>query len=1044
MLKPNYSYSNFKKLTIEQSIIFTMRKKAKFIEIPGRRDFFIKIALATVATTLPPFIFSSCENKVAYQGSGLAPFKVWEEILQALKTSPDFLPQRVKNLTASKDPEVIYNFVKNEITLMPTSTNAISYNDLGYGYKWGIEGVLRCGMATPREKAELLSQMYNKAGISAKVVYERTDIKANEVPAFFYRPIDRIFNPDISNSQFKRWEKEMGGSSTASNQKELIKDYSVDANILGDKIKETLPNIEEFGDKYNFKWDNRATPTVEFMYNDKTRYAHLFDPNTLFGEKHNSLEGQILEAKPIKENTEKVSLKITYRNTIDHTIVRDLIQGEWNATDLIGKQIQLSFLHGLSLEEQIVTSIGNLRVFTPALALQAIDKNLEYIQDRSFLADPITIDGKIIPLSKEKTCGANGNEILSKPHPQLQKEVQKLAVIPRAMGYPMVKLSIDARDTSGSLIEKLSAKDFKITDNGQPVRALLENNVPTPKILLLYDSTGSMPNIYAGEGLIKFNNRLKEKLKEKYSDVIFDFRPVHKHKLFTGLLKASQSDFDVIVFVFDGGLDDSFDNKYASIYEEGPPTLAVKAENGYNTNSDLETYNTIAQITGGKAITDTDQETVINEISDYIDNLKLPPYVFTYASADNTKPHQVKVTLDNERLKATGNYTFPKAELEHKNGISGIYLELKIGKKAPIKRVLAGWDPVAGYYTKPDNKDVDAVQQLLLGGVMLAVEGEGPTLAVALADLLKSKLSNRKWGEAYLENDIKKATEELSKGSIHIPAALIPMLAPLQNQVTKTSITYPTGYRMCLLKTMVGLNHPATFSFDYLPTSAYQTMAKDNEERFMTTLKKTAQLAVREGTFFQQSTYTSLQGIDCIDSRTAYTEGWIKKVMDYEHIDYQYWKQYVLSSGGGYTTIFDTTASSKSFWRLMNKSGEIYGMLPDGSGGGGDTFKKQLDELNLVIDTYMLAAGLAGVASPPTAVVATYGKTLVKLYAIACESIIVMDTRGMDEEIIKAMQQLACNVLKDITLGFTGSFGTAAGVLEYLISLMGGKSPFSC
>ncbi len=949
----------------------------------------------------------------------------------------------MKALIASKDPEAMYNFVKNEIILIPTTTNAISYSDLGYGFKWGIEGVLRCGMATPREKAELLSQMYTKAGISAKVVYEYTAIKATDVPAFFYKPIDREFNPDISKNQFKRWEKEMGGSSTASDQKELIKDYSEEANNLGDKIIETLPNVDDFGDKFNFKWDNYATPTVEFIHNDKTQYAHLFDPKIPFGEKHNSSEGKILEAKPIKENTEKVSLKITYRNTIDHTILRDLIEGEWNAIDLIGKQIQLSFLHGLSLEEQIVMPLRNLQVFTPVLALQAIDKDLEYVQKRSFLADPITIDGKRIPISKGKNIAANGNKIITKPHPELQKKVQKLAIIPRAAGYPMVKLSIDVRDVSDKMIEGLSAKDFRITDNDKPINAILENNIPTPKILLLYDSTGSMPYVYSGKGLIKFNNSLKEKLKERYSDVIFDFRPVNYHKLFTGLLKASQTDFDLIIFVFDGGLDDSFDKKYASIYEEGPPTLAVKAENNYNANSSLETFNTIAQITGGKVITDNNQERVIKEISDYIDTIKLPPYVFTYAAADNTIPHQIKVTLDNERLKATGSYAFPTAEVEHKNGIAGVYLELKVGNKKPIKRVLAGWDPVAGYYTKPDSKDVDATQQLLLGGVMLAVEGEGPTLAVALADVLKSKLSNRKWGEAYLENDIKKATEELSKGSVHIPAILIPMLAPLQNQVTTTSITYPTGYRMCLLKTMVGLDQPSTLSFDYLSTSFYETMAKDKEERFMTTLKKTAQLAVREGTLFQQSTYTLLQGVDWIDSGTARTEDW-RKVLGSNHKDYQYWNSKVLRGKHGYTKIFDTTASSKSFWQLKNGSGELYGMLPDGSGGGGDTFKKQLDDLSLVVDGYMLVLGAIGAGNPALSVVVSLKKTEVKLWAIACESIIVMDTGGMNEAIIKAMQQLACNISKDIAFGLAGNKGTAAGGLEYLIGLMGGKSPFSC
>ncbi|MBJ2173980.1 hypothetical protein JBL43_07010 [Aureibaculum sp. A20] len=1018
-----------------------MNKKAKTDQIPSRRDFFVKIALASVAVSLPPFMLSSCENKIEYQGSGLSPFKVWEEMLEALKTSPDFLPQRVEDLIVSKDLEAMYNFVKNEITLIPTTTNAISNYDLGNGHKWGLEAVLRCGMATPREKADLLAQMYTKAGISSKVVYENTAITENDVPSFFNRPIDRAFKPDISNSQFKRWEKEMGGSSKEPNQKELIKDYTADANILGDKIIESIPNIDDFGTEFNFKWDNSATPTVEFTHNNKTQYAHLFDPKTPFGEKHNSSNGLISKAKAVKENKEKVSLKITYRDTIDHQIVRDLIQGEWNATELVGKQIQLSFLHGLSLEEQVVTSIGSMRVFTPALALQAIDKDLEYVQERSFIADPITIDGKRIPIVEGKTFGANGDEILAKPQPQLQKEVHRLTVIPSASGYPIVKLSIDARDAADKMIEGLSARDFKITDNGKPISALLENNQRTPKILVLSDGSGSMPAAYAKEGMKKFNASLEQKIKESYPAAIIDFWKTPS-SLFTWLLKASQTNYDLILFATDGDNDDELLEKNLKTYNSGPPAIILNVYDDSSTR--LESFNKMAEITNGIVLNAKNQDKVLDEIKNYIIKMELPPYVFTYASADKTNPHNVEVTIDNERLKATGSYTVPKLEMEQKNGIAGVYLELKVGNKSPIKRVLAGWDPIAGYYSKPDNTDVASIKELFLGGIMLAVEGEGPTMAVALSDVLKSKLSNREWGEAYLENNIKKASEELSKGSVHIPSILLPMLAPLQDQVTATSITYPTGYRMCILKNMVGLNQPSVFTFDYLPTSFYETIAVNKSERFSITLKKTAQLAVREGSLFQESTYALLEDTNTIDSKSANIEGWIKEVINNDNIDYQYWNEYVLRGKYGYTTIFDKGASSKSFWLLKNGSGELYGILPDGSGGGGDTFEEQLEDFGKVIDILLLGAGLAGLVNPSTAVVGLLGKTLVKLYAIASESIIVMDTRGMDEEIIKTMQKLACNIRLEILKFSFGKIGDAAGTLETIIGLMGGKSPFSC
>jgi len=1020
-----------------------MKKCSNQIEDQSRRDFFIKIALAGLATTIPSLVLTGCKEEINYQGTGKVPFKIWEEMLQALKTSPDFLPQRVEDLIVSKDPKAMYDFVKNEIILIPTTKNAISSYDLGNGIKWGIEGVLRCAMATPREKVELLHQMYKKAGIDSKIVYENTAIKEKDVPAFFYRPFQQEFKPKISKRQYKKWQEEMGGTTELSKDKELVVDYTKEAKILSKKVIKTLPNIDDFGDKFDFKWDNDKTPTVEFNHNNKPQYAHLFDPKTPFGEKHNSLEGTIAKAEPIQENKEKVSLKITYRNTVDYKKEKELINGEWNAIDLIGKQIQLQFLHGLTFQEQMDTQIGNLRTFTPVLALQAIDKDLEFAEKRSFIADPITIDGKRIPISKEKNSSLNGNEIITKSNPELQKQVQKLEVSAKASGYPIVKLNINAMDANGKLIEGLSAKDFKITDNDKSIRALLENNQQTPRILILSDSSGSMPYQYSYERMQAFNNSLKTNIKEKYPSVIFDFWKTPS-SLFTWLLKASQTNYDLIIYATDGDNDDYFEEKNLAVYQSGAPAIILDVR---NTGRGHDTFNKMAEITNGKVLDATDQEKVLEEVTNYIEKMELSPYVFTYASADKTKPHIVKVTLDNERLSAEGNYTFPKTKLESKNGIAGMYLELKVGNNDSIRRVLAGWDPVVDYYFKPTSKEVDAVHQLILGGAMLAIEGEGPTLSMALSDLLKSKLLHRKWGEAYLDNNIDTAVAELAKGSIHVPAILVPMLAPLQNQVTENSLTYPTGYRMCLLKSLLPIHQDGVFIFDYLPTSNYQTIAKDKKSRFIINSEKTAQLAVREGILFQKSTFSEIGTSNLIEASIANKNNWLKENIEYVKRDYTYWNEKVFRGRHGFTNVFDQKGNSKCFWIINKWSGEMYGIMPDGSGGGANSTVEQLNNLQTVLKMYMAVfakmGGVGAIGGTSLAIVAVYGKTLVQLYAIASEAIMIMDTSGMDEKIKSALKSLAFSVSKEILFGVSGGAGAITGGLDDLISLMFDTDPFS-
>lgn len=174
------------------------------IKDQSRRDFLTTVILGGSAAAFLPFL-SSCNDSEEYSGNGKAPFKIWEEMLQAIMTSSDYLPGRMEQLIASKDVEAMYSFVKDEIVLIPNKSHSLSQMEIAL--KWGIPGVLRCGMATPREKAELLNEMYQKAGVESKVVFERTGIKPEEVPSFFYRPVTRDFNPKISKSQFSAWKK---------------------------------------------------------------------------------------------------------------------------------------------------------------------------------------------------------------------------------------------------------------------------------------------------------------------------------------------------------------------------------------------------------------------------------------------------------------------------------------------------------------------------------------------------------------------------------------------------------------------------------------------------------------------------------------------------------------------------------------------------------------------------------------------------------------------------------------------------------------------
>lgn len=68
-----------------------------------------------------------------------------------LEICPDHLESRMKNLVISKDAKAMFDFVRDEIHLIPANDRSLGY--IGTQLKWGIKGALRYGMATPREKA---------------------------------------------------------------------------------------------------------------------------------------------------------------------------------------------------------------------------------------------------------------------------------------------------------------------------------------------------------------------------------------------------------------------------------------------------------------------------------------------------------------------------------------------------------------------------------------------------------------------------------------------------------------------------------------------------------------------------------------------------------------------------------------------------------------------------------------------------------------------------------------------------------------------------
>ncbi|HUH27304.1 hypothetical protein [Gelidibacter sp.] len=1004
----------------------------------SRRAFMQQLALCYMAAHMPLAFVACSDEEQSYKGSGKIPYKVWEEMLMALQTCPDYLEGRMKALVASKDAEAMYNFVKNEIYLMPASNKAIG--QIGWQFKWGIKGVLRYGMATPREKAELLNQMYSNAGFTSKVVYEHTNITPEEAMAFFLRPIQRNFNLDVSKRQWKQWKEALNVDDSDFKMPGQNIDAS-QAKVLADKLWNLIPDNENIRrTNFDLRWDNSRTPTVQFEKDGITAYAHLFDPNISFGKLKN--DGALKEADAVKLNDDTVEINITYREAIHPEKEVEMISGNWKAMDLIGSQIHFANLNGLDLEQSAYTPIGSLRIFTPSLAYQNFDSPLEVMQERSFVADPFTLEGQKIQLPDAQT-GSQSPVVVNPSSAQLLKTIDKIEMKALPVNKSLVKLEVRPTNADGQVVEGLQASDFAFADNKQPIQVLMESNRRTPSVLILYDASYSMPKAYYQENMDLFVTSIEDKILENFPAAKVD-KWATTSNLFTWLLKASKTSYDLVVFATDGHNGDVYEEKNLATYQNGPPVIILNVYNSTATHT-INTFNKMAAVTNGSVIDAEDQIATIERIVSHVNGMDIPPYTFSFYAVSE-KNHEVELQMDQKRLRAKAEFTLAIDSSEINQGIIGIYLNIKVGK-TQVKRVLAGWDPITQKNQAPTNADFLDVKSLILGGLSFYFEGEGPTMATSIVDLLKYKLSTRGWGEALLNDDLETAKIEFEKGGYQYHSKPMSLLAPLDDHVTDSSFTFASGMRVCIYKQQLHIEDKKTIeSFDFLPTSNYVSFAKDKGDNFRINLVKTAQLAIREAALFDTSTLTLLGGIPLVERTNALSNNWYEN-LDRNSTDYMYWYERIYR-GDGTIKIFDGSGTQTAFWTI-NAQGELYGILRDDTGGGGsEEMIAELNRIMIVMSIYISIiqkmGGVNSIGGMALSIVAVYGVTLTKLYAIVCESIVIMDTTGMDAKITQALKELAFNVAKTICYGVGGAkLGIMPG-LDNLISFLGGTTnPYS-
>ncbi len=1009
-----------------------------------RRDFLELTGLGGLGLYAAPLMFGGC-NREGPQ----APFGVWEEMITALEQSPDHLPGRRKALVAAGDPLKMIEFVRDSFQLLPDEFNFLRNSDRLQGF--GKKSALRCGWATPMEKAELLRDMLIEANYEAKIILENLDITEEDAKNIAFRSYRQEFDPPISKRQLRIWRDAMGATTPNGRATEtpMIEDRS---KTLADTL---LGSIMGDGDqnrvKTRFFISANKIPSVQYLDGGIEKYGHVFDPLVEAGKLHPANREQAFKIvdNEVEFQDDDISVVVNYEKLpfIPRGQKQELVSATWKLSELAGNTVHLLFMNNMDFKQQASSSVSDITDFTPCLAYQNIHADRTYMEERSVVGEPIDLSGD--PIINENLEGQS-----PEPSPNGKTVVDlELSVVPKV--FPKVQLEVYPKDAQGNIVQGLTTGNFLLSDNEKPVVGIMKKNEVAPKFMIMYDTSLSMPMEYREEPLKIYSNALESAIRTIFPKATIDTQKTDS-RIYGSLLRAKQTDADLILYATDGDNSDKYDPDYKMVYDSGPPAIFLNVTKQGSQN-DIVKFRGLRENLDFREINATDQEATIGAIVELVKDMEFPPYVLTYNSFGEGEEHTIKVEMAESTVLATQKFRFPERN-DNNIGqrILGVYLEIYRNKRRIVQRTLAGWNPSLGRF-QPKREYIEDVHELFLGGAVLAFEREAPTLSVRLTDHLKTLLSNRAWFEAYQKGEIETAVEQLEKGVLSQPAQLLTMMQPLPNPVGPDHITFVKGFRTGVLKFKPGYYKTTSeLSFDYLPTSNFTTVHRDGTEHsaFYENLKNSLQLSFLESEVFDHSALKDLEGRSLVKFND------VQRDMEFRERAKAFSPEFMntLSGVKGTIRFLDESLTSDSYITVDPKSGEAYGMLYNGTGGGTNSIEAQLRAIENTIKEYQKVLAMINLLAMASGtglavgIVSAYSLTLVKLYGLASQALVLMDASGLEDGIREAMQELACNVYKEILFTGLGAMGKAGkvssagmGGVENLIALMGGEYSFvSC
>ena len=918
-----------------------------------RREF---LAAANAAALL--MIIESCSfgsagrSTTSPSAAGVGGGRPFDEALAllraSLRSSPDHLAARAADAVATHDASKIVELVRGSVAVVPP---LFPSDDPWTARRWGSRATLRGGAGTLRDRAELLADLLNQAGLKASVQVAARPASLTVDAIYKARPLS--FAPEAARmNQAKATLTHGGFPSPAPTPPQFASAGEPVAALTA-----ALPASVQLADVRDFLLPANV-PVVAFTDAGKQRYAFAIGDLGIVDAAPANLVARDADAmRPITISVSAVA-NPGFGATTPRGKLMELVSASWPADEVVGRQALLTFQPPQGGKAILDAGLSALPLRAPMLWAQGA-------KGRLAIGQMLTVHGDVLgPANSTSTTGPFGSlKVLSgADRSAALARVKTVAARVNATAFPDIELAVSVTDANGAPVDGLDAASFSVKEQGPAVDgfALYSNTAvqTRPRVLIVYDAYVSFaPRLFAtAKAKAAFESTLAKTIAGQAAKTPFDaqvvplgaspsaesWAPPSAPALASSFAAAYEVADDPWASVCGAALDqniaavvmvsdfDSTDTLPAQLATwkrrmtaSGVPVFAIPVGTVESATADA-----IVSLSHGARLKAADLSPLPGLLAGVASRWIAGAYRIRYR-AKTGDPVQRTVTVAVGQPGATATYTAPATPVPAP-GFAGLYVTIKHGALSVTRR-LAGVELTADGTPLGalDDPSVAAEVAAALDGITtIAFEPGTPTTSAAFDDVFASLQSM-----APLEALPANATSDRFLAAAKTTIARTPLALPSLLRPVPVDPACVAGLRVAVFQNRAtgseALEEHADLAFGL---NEIVPLASDRNAAFKAALKTSIAMSAAEAATYSDSAYKRLAGQSLVGVAADDSQGfraWLKGVPSARR---QSWTAIQRVYDGAHL-VLPVAGAADALWVVDRRSGVAKAVLLDSTGG---------------------------------------------------------------------------------------------------------------